>query len=109
LNSLRDSEKDLAQFDVVTFMVSLDPPERNREFAESVGADLTLLSDVDGSVARAYGVLAPGGRYARRWSFLIDHSGVIRRIDRQVDPAAYGSDLVRALQQLGFRPAQADH
>lgn len=83
-------------------MLSLDSPERNREFAESVGAELILLSDIDGRVARAYGVLAPNGGYARRWSFYIDQSGVIRRIDREVRPSSYGSDLLRTLEQLGF-------
>ena len=44
-------------------MVSLDSPERNREFAKSVGTELTLLSDPDGKAARAYGVLAPSGDF----------------------------------------------
>lgn len=83
-------------------MVSLDSPERNREFAKSIGADLTLLSDPDGTVARAYGVLAPSGKYALRWSFTIDRSGVIRDIDREVQPASHGPDLVQTLQENGF-------
>jgi peroxiredoxin len=45
-------------------MVSLDPPERNREFADSLGAGFPVLSDPDGKAARAYGVLAPGGGVA---------------------------------------------
>ena len=83
-------------------MVSLDSPERNREFAESLGAELTLLSDPDGKVARAYGVLAPNGKYALRWSFYIDPSGVIRRIDREVRPATSGPDELRTLEELGL-------
>jgi peroxiredoxin Q/BCP len=83
-------------------MVSLDSPERNREFAKSVDAKLTLLSDPDGKVAEAYGVLAQSGKYARRWSFLIDPSGVIRRIDREVRPGSYGTDLLRTLGELDF-------
>ncbi len=47
-------------------MVSLDPAEKNREFAESLDADLTLLSDPDGVAAKAYGVLAPDGSYSLR-------------------------------------------
>jgi len=83
-------------------MVSLDPPERNREFAESVGSKMTLLSDPDGKVARAYGVLAASGKYAQRWSFFIDRAGVIRRIDRDVSPDSYGTDLLKSLDELGF-------
>lgn len=102
LRSLRDSGKALAGFDVRTFMVSLDPPERNRAFAGSLDADLTLLSDPDGAVARRYGVLAPGGGYARRWTFYIDSSGVIERIDRDVKPASAGADLLSVFETLGW-------
>lgn len=84
-------------------MVSLDSPERNREFAKSVGAGLTLLSDPNGTVAKAYGVLAPNGGYARRWSFFIDPSGVIQRIDREVRTGSFGTDLLRTLGELRLR------
>ncbi len=88
-------------------MVSLDPPERNREFAESLGASLPLLSDPEGKAARAYGVLAPGGGYALRWTFVIDGEGVIRRIDKEVSPSTHGADLVRMLDELGL-PRRSD-
>jgi peroxiredoxin Q/BCP len=82
-------------------MVSLDPPERNREFAESLGAGFPLLSDPGGEVARAYGVLAPGGSVARRWTFVIDAHGVVRRIEKDVTPATHGEEIVRMLEALG--------
>jgi len=80
-------------------MVSLDPPERNREFAKSIGARFPLLT-ADADTARVYGVLAPGGEYTKRWTFFIDGGGVIRRIDKDVKAASHGSDLVRALKEL---------
>ncbi len=83
-------------------MVSLDPPDKNREFAESLNAKLTLLSDPDGVAAKAYGVLAPDGNYALRWTFFIGGDGTIRRIDKDVNPSTYGSDLASALRELGF-------
>ena len=84
-------------------MVSLDSPEKNREFAESLDAKLTLLSDPDGVAAKAYGVLAPDGTYALRWTFFIGGDGAIRRIDKDVNPSTYGSDLASALRKLGFK------
>ena len=78
-------------------MVSLDPPKRNREFAESVGTGFPILSDPTGEAARAYGVLVAGGSVAKRWTFVIDRGGIIRRIDRDVRPATHGSDLLEAL------------
>jgi len=83
-------------------MVSLDEPERNRAFAESLGADQVLLSDPTGLAARAYGVAAPGAAYAKRWTFYIDRQGEIRAVDRDVEVDSAGQDIVRRLGELGF-------
>ena len=83
-------------------MVSLDTPERNRAFAESLGADRVLLSDPSGTTAKAYGVTALGGLYARRWTFYIDSDGVIREIDKDVRVETAGQDIARKLAELGF-------
>ncbi len=83
-------------------MVSLDEPARNREFAESLGAKLVLLSDPSGIAAQAYGVAGPGGRHARRWTFYIDAGGAIRAIDRDVRVESAGQDIARKLAELGF-------
>jgi peroxiredoxin Q/BCP len=83
-------------------MVSLDTPQRNREFAESLGARHTLLSDPTGAAARAYGVTSFGGLFARRWTFYIDRDGVIRHVDKQVSTASAGQDIVRHLGRLQF-------
>jgi peroxiredoxin Q/BCP len=83
-------------------MVSLDKPERNREFAESLGAKHTLLSDPSGAVARAWGVTSLGGLFARRWTFYIDREGVVRFIDKKVNVESAGQDIARRLAELGF-------
>lgn len=83
-------------------MVSLDSPERNAEFAESVGASFVLLSDPEKSAAAAYGVLAGGGQYARRWTFYIDAEGLIQHVDRNVVPETHGEDILRTLDVLGL-------
>ena len=44
------------KFDVAYFTASVDEPEKNKEFARSVGADYPILSDPGGEVAHAYGV-----------------------------------------------------
>ena len=83
-------------------MVSLDSPEKNRDFAESVGASFVLLSDPGKQYAREFGVLALGGFFAKRWTFYIDSKGVIRHIDKQVKTSTHGQDVVRKLAELGF-------
>ncbi len=83
-------------------MVSVDDPEKNREFAESLAAKLVLLSDTTKTAARAYGVSALGGLYTRRWTFYIDLNGRIRHIDRKVQVGSAGQDIARNLEELGF-------
>ena len=87
-------------------MVSLDEPDKNRAFAESLGAGFVLLSDPEKVTAERYGVLALGGLYARRWTFYIDSSGVIRRIDKNVNVETHGADVAKSLAELklGERP-----
>ena len=81
-------------------MVSLDEAEKNKAFADSLSGNFPVLSDPDKKVAKAYGVLALGGVYAKRWTFYIDRDGVIRYIDKDVDPENAGSDIARRLDAL---------
>lgn len=83
-------------------MVSLDDPEQNRAFATSVGAGFVLLSDPGKKSAKAYGVLGMGGLYTKRWTFYIDGQGVIRYIDKDVQTASHGQEVVRKLRELGL-------
>jgi len=83
-------------------MVSMDDPEKNREFAESLGATLTLLSDTTGDVAKAFGVSGLGGLFAKRWTFYVDRSGSVVHIDKDVDVDSADQDIVKHLQSLAF-------
>ena len=83
-------------------MVSLDSPEKNKEFAEGLQAKHVLLSDPTGETARAYGVAGFGGLFAKRWTFYVDRDGVIREIDKGVSTATAGQDIARKLGELGF-------
>lgn len=82
--------------------VSLDTAEKNAEFAEAMKAETPVVSDPDGATGRRYGVVALGGLYARRWTFYIDGEGILREIDRNVDPSTAGEDIVRKLEALDF-------
>jgi len=83
-------------------LVSLDDPDKNAEFAASLGVALPVISDPEGVVGREYGVLALGGFYARRWTFYIDVEGRVRAIDQDVSPETAGADMVRKLAELDF-------
>jgi peroxiredoxin Q/BCP len=101
LEDLRDAAAAIAAYDAAVFMVSLDPPAKNAEFAKSVDAKQVLLSDSDGSVAQAFGVSGLGS-YAKRWTFYVDASGVVRAIDTEVATDTAGADIARKLGELGF-------
>jgi len=101
LEDLRDNAAAIAAYDAAVFMVSLDPPQQNAEFAKSVDAKQVLLSDEDGSVASAFGVGGLGS-YAKRWTFYVDKDGVLRAIDTEVATDTAGQDIARKLGELGF-------
>lgn len=62
--------------------ISVDSPAKNKAYAESLNAEYPILSDRNRSVARAYGVLMPIIRLAKRVTFVIDPRGVIQSIQR---------------------------
>lgn len=69
--------------------ISVDGPEKNKAFAESLRAAYPIVSDSDRAVSRAYGVLIPILRLAGRTTFVVDRQGVIQSIYRgkeAVDP-----------------------
>jgi len=65
--------------------ISVDDPEANRKFAESVGATFPVLSDPGKTTAKAYGVLNFTHLFANRVTFVIDKDGVIQHIDKGSD------------------------
>ena len=80
-------------------MASVDKPEDNRKFAEKNEATFPILSDPGKDTCEKFGVLSARG-YANRWTYYIDPQGIIRRIDKDVDPRTAGEDLVRHLEEL---------
>jgi peroxiredoxin Q/BCP len=92
----------LKKFDAIYFTASVDTPEKNKEFAESVGADYPILSDPDGETALAYGVTGAVQRWASRWTFYIGIDGRILFIDKNVHPATHANDVAAKLAELGI-------
>ena len=82
--------------------MSLDTAEQNAAFAKEMDARTPVVSDPDGAAAKRFGVLGFGGLYANRWTFYIDGEGVIRYVDRNVNPASAGQDILERLDALDF-------
>ena len=86
-------QADIAKFEEAGAQVlgiSVDSREKNKAFAESLGVSFPILSDETKTASRAYGVLVPILRLARRVTFVIDKEGVIREVIRgreAIDPS----------------------
>jgi thioredoxin-dependent peroxiredoxin len=92
----------LRKYDVAYFTISVDTPEKNKKFAESVRADYPILSDREGETAREYGVTGPVQRWASRWTFFIGRDGKILYIDKDVHPSTHAEDVALKLKDLGI-------
>ncbi len=100
--SLRDAAEGFEVMGVDVYGVSLDDVQDMKAFAEAQKLNFKLLSDPDGGVARKYGVLAKGARWAGRVTFLIDDEGVLRHVDDGVQVKSHGEDLLLKVEELMF-------
>ena len=89
----------IKKYDVAYFMISVDPIEKNTEFATAQHADFPLLSDPTKEVATSYGVLSDRGT-ANRWTFYIGTDGRILDINKAVKPETSAEDLAAKLGEL---------
>lgn len=106
--SLAKDAAKLEAFDVAYFTASVDSPEKNKEFAESVGARYPILSDPTGETARQYGVTDAVKRWPSRWTFFIDREGRILHIDKDVKPTDYAASVAEQLERLGIAKRGGD-
>ena len=84
------------------FMISVDDPQTNQEFAESLESGFPLLSNPTKEVAEAYGVVTADRAFPFRWTYIIGGDGKILKIDKEVNPSTAGQDLVAHMASLGI-------
>jgi peroxiredoxin Q/BCP len=100
--SFRDAWKELAATGSVLIGVSMDSLESHRGFAEHHQLPFHLVSDADGSIARAYGVpqryrAMNGIEYTgilARQTIVIGPDGRVKRIHRTVDVATHAQEVL---------------
>jgi thioredoxin-dependent peroxiredoxin len=76
--SFRDAFEELDTSGVTILGVSPDDEATHRRFADSHRLPFSLLTDSDGSLARAYGVRGFLGLFVQRVTYVIDREGTIR-------------------------------
>ena len=97
----RDAGSGLDQYNVAVFMASCDDVETNKQYAEALKLDFPILSDPEKTVARAYGVVTDSRPVPFRHTFYIGADGKLLSIDRSVNAATHGADVVAKLKELG--------
>ena len=96
--ALRDRADEFERAGAVILGASFDTPAENKAFAEAQEFPFRLLSDTDKAAGAAYGVTRTGddqySSFPRRLSFLIDPSGVIRRVYNVADVAGHADQVL---------------
>jgi peroxiredoxin Q/BCP len=98
--AFRDAIKVIRSENADVFGISTDDVENLQKFHKEHQLTFTLLSDPDAKVTEAYGVKMPIVTVAKRWTFILDPSLVIRQIDDDVDPAMDAMRVAKELQKL---------
>jgi len=82
--------------------VSPDNTKSHAEFATKYHVPFPLLSDTNHQIAVEYGVLtsAVGLHFAKRTTFLIDPTGKIAKIYRNVDPKGHAARVLSDLTTM---------
>ena len=102
--SLRANSASLKKLNIAYFTASVDEPDYNKKFAESLDLDYPILSDPGKKVAEAYGVVHGKRQVPERWTFYIDKEGVIKAIDKDVQKRTVqaGEDIAAKVEKLGL-------
>src|SRR5690606_10884989 len=91
--AFRDAWDSLQATGAVVLGVSTDDVESHRRFHAEHQLPFELLADLDGRVARRYGVPVRLGM-ASRVTFLIDGEGVVRHVWENVDPGVHATEVI---------------
>ena len=99
---MKEDGEAIRNFDVAYFTASVDTPEENKKFAESLGLDYPILSDPRRRWPRLTESVHPTHELAERWTFYIGKDGKILYIDKGVKTASHGRYISAKPEELGI-------
>lgn len=67
--------------------ISTDPLSQQVKFTDKEKLTFPLFADPEQTAAKAYGVIAPGAKFAQRATFVIDKDGKIAKVFAPVKDA----------------------
>ncbi len=100
---IRDAYGEFEQAGAVVLGVSPDDEKSHVKFKQKFDLPFALLADTDHSVAEQYGVWGEktymGRSYmgVKRWTFVIDENGNVKKVLPDVKPATHADDVLAAL------------
>ncbi len=103
LESLRDAWPKLQENDVEVWGISVDPAEGEkgqRAFAEFLKLPFPLLPDTGRNLSILYSAANSPNQTSSRMSVLIDKQGIVRWIDKQINPTTHGLDVMAKIKEL---------
>lgn len=100
--SFRDDLHKLERLNAKVIGVSVDDSESHADFAKKYSLPFPLLTDANGVVAKKYGALTNLGvvKIAKRYTFLIDPNGVLRKTYLSVDTSKHSQQIIDDLMAL---------
>ena len=102
---IRDAYGEFEQEGAVVLGVSPDDERSHGKFRDKYDLPFTLLADTDHHVAEEYGVWGEknyrGRTYlgVKRWTFVIDEDGNVKKIFPDVKPAEHADNVLAALRE----------
>lgn len=97
--SFRDLNQDFKNAGAVILGISVDSVSSHKKFREKHRLPFTLLADTDKTVTERYDIKNFFGK-AKRVTFVIDRSGIIRKIYPDVDVSTHGQEVLTFIRSL---------
>ena len=107
--SFRDSFEKIKSTGAVLLGVSLDTQESHKKFIEKYKLPFPLLVDRNGEISKKYGAYIAYLRtikISKRMTFIIDGSGLIKKIFREVDVSKHADDVYNELQSIAYKKTE---
>src|SRR5262245_43943694 len=99
--AFRDAYETFVEAGATVIGISGDSLDRHRAFAQERKLPFLLVSDVDGSIRRLFGVPKTLGLIPGRVTYVIDQEGIVRHVfSSQFSAAAHVSEALEIVRQL---------
>lgn len=96
----RDVYAELAKLDTIVLGISTDAAADQQKFIDKEKLNFPLIADPEKKATEAFGALGRSG-YAARYSFVIDKTGVVRKVYTTVDVNKHPAEVLAFVKTMG--------